>query len=222
VRHHVRLRAAFANMTPHKKERTMKITLSLTLGVLSVAALAACTTQRVVAVPAPTAVVVAPAPAPTTVLGATAPAVQFSAADTHFIAVAAGAGMYEVEAARLALTRAGNPQVRSYAQMLLDHHTASNKELTTLVGSKGHRVAPGLPAELQQKIGTLTRLSGADFDREFVRMTGVQDHSAAIAAFEQGQRSVADRDLRAFIDKSLPVLRSHLQQAQDLAGRMAG
>jgi hypothetical protein len=39
---------------------------------------------------------------------------------------------------------------------------------------------------------------------------------------QQGQRSVADRNLRALIDKSLPVLRWHLPQAQDLAGRMAG
>ena len=31
-----------------------------------------------------------------------------------------------------------------------------------------------------------------------------------------------DRDLQAYIDNSLPVLRSHLQQAQDLAGRIAG
>jgi putative membrane protein len=198
----------------------MKTSLSVTLTVLSVAALAACSTQRVATLPP--AVVTAPPASTTTVLGATAPVVQFSAADTQFIAVAAGAGMYEVEAARTALSRASSPQVRSYAQMLLDQHTASNKELMTLVGNKGHRVAPGLPAELQQKLTTLSRLSGADFDREFVRMTGVQDHSAAIAAFEQGRRSVADRDLQAYIDKSLPVLRSHLQQAQDLAGRMAG
>jgi putative membrane protein len=148
--------------------------------------------------------------------------VQFSATETQFIAVAAGAGMYEVEAARVALTRASNPQVRSYAQMLLDHHTANNKELMTLVGNKGHRVAPGLPSELQQKVSRLSGLSGADFDREFVRMTGVQDHMAAIAAFEQGRRGVADRDLQAYIDRTLPTLRSHLQQAQDLAGRMAG
>ena len=200
----------------------MKISLSLSLAIVSVAALAACSTQRVVTVPASTAVLVTPAPATTTVLGATAPAVQIPAADSQFIAVAAGAGMYEVEAARLALSRASMPQVRSYAQMLLDHHTANNRELMTLVGSKGQRVAPGLPSELQQKVSTLSGLSGADFDREFVRMTGVQDHMAAIAAFEQGRRSVSDRDLQAYIDRSLPVLRSHLQQAEDLAGRMAG
>ena len=208
----------------------MKTCLSLPLAAASLAALAACSsTQPVVSTQATAPAVVAgsaraaaPSPAPTAVLGAPAPVVNFSAAETQFIAVAAGAGMYEVEAARLAQTRASNPQVRSFAQMLLDQHTASNRELTTLVAGKGHKIAPGLPAELQQKVNTLSRLSGAEFDREFVRTTGVDDHRAAIAAFEQAQRSVGDRELRAFIDKSLPALRSHLQQAQDLAGRLAG
>lgn len=198
----------------------MKTTTTYTMTILSVAALAGCSSQPVATVLAPATVAVAPAPVPTAVLGA--PAVPFTAADTHFIAVAAGAGMYEVQAARLAHTRAASPQVRSYAQMLLDQHTAKNKELMALVGHKGHRLAPGMPAELQQKVDTLTGLSGARFDQEFVRMTGVQDHTATIAAFERSRAEVSDADLRAFIDRTLPALRSHLQQAQDLAGRMAG
>lgn len=207
----------------------MKTSLSLTLGIASLATLAACTTRPVATtavvpavVPATvTTVTTAPAVTSTAVVGAPA-AARLAAADQQFIAVAAGAGMYEVEAARLAATRASHADVRRYAQMLADHHGASNKELMTLVSTKGHKVAPGLPAPLQDKLTTLSRLNGAEFDREFVRMTGVHDHTATLAAFEQSRRSVADKDLQAFIDKALPTLRSHLQQAQDLAGRMAG
>lgn len=197
----------------------MKFPATLTLGLLA-AALAGCASQRT-SMGAGPAVVAQPAPvvATTTVVPATP---RLAAADLQFIAVAAGSGMYEVEAARLALTRAANPQVRAFAQMLADHHAAGNNELMALVSSKGQRVAPGLPPALQQKVNTLSGLSGEAFDREFIRTTGVQDHLAAVAAFEQGRRSVADRDLAAFIDKTLPVLRSHLQEAQNLAGRMAG
>lgn len=157
----------------------------------------------------------------TTTAGAPA-ATRLSAADLQFVAVAAGSGMYEVEASRLAQTRAADPQVRAYAAMLVNHHTANNNELIALVGTKGHRIAPGLPAPLQQKVATLSGLQGAAFDREYIRMTGVQDHMAAVNAFQQGRTSVTDRDLRAYIDKTLPVLQQHLQQAQDLAGRIAG
>jgi putative membrane protein len=147
---------------------------------------------------------------------------QLAPADVQFVAVASGAGMYEVEAGRLAASRATNPQVRAFAQMLVTEHTANNRELMTLVQSKGATLAPGLPPPLQQKIARLQGLSGAEFDREFVRMTGVQDHTSTIAAFEQGRRSVSDRDVQAYIDRTLPHLRSHLQQAQTIAGTMAG
>ena len=203
----------------------MNTTLSITL-VLSAVALAACGTQRVTTVSSAPATVTTvstvPAVASTAVIGAQPAAARLSADDLQFVAVAAGAGMYEVEAARLAATRAANAQVRGYAQMLVEHHTANNNELTTLVGSKGHRIAPGLPAPLQQKVAMLSGLNGADFDREFIRNTGVADHRAAIAAFEQNRTKVDDRDLQAFIDRTLPTLRTHLQQAQDIAGRMAG
>jgi putative membrane protein len=195
----------------------MRTSLSLTLSVLAAAALAGCASHRV-EMGAPAAVVTT-TPA---VAVAAAPVVKLSPADLHFVALAAGAGMYEVDAARVALSRASDPQVRSYAQMLLDQHTANNQQLISIMQSKGHRIAPGLPAELQQKVSKLSTLSGAAFDQEFVRMTGVADHKAAIAAFEQGDRSVTDRDLQAYIDKTLPALRSHLQMAEDLAGKIAG
>jgi putative membrane protein len=194
--------------------------ISFTMTIVGAAVLAGCATQR-------TSMGAGPAVSTTTTtstaVAAPAPAAsRLSVADQQFVAVAAGSGMYEVEAARLAATRAADAQVKAYAQMLVDHHTANNNELIALVSSKGHRLAPGLPPALQQKVATLSGLSGAAFDREFVRTTGVQDHMAAVAAFEQNRSRVNDRDLQAYIDKSLPVLRSHLQQAQDLAGRIAG
>jgi putative membrane protein len=53
-------------------------------------------------------------------------------------------------------------------------------------------------------------------------MSGVQDHAATIAAFEQARGRVSDRDLRAYIDKTLPVLRQHFEGARSIAGQLAG
>jgi putative membrane protein len=198
----------------------MNTSMPIALTIASATVLAACGTPPHTALMGGGPAVVATAPAP---IVATAPApARLAPADQQFIAVAAGAGMYEVEAARLAIRRAGNAHVRSYAQMLLDHHTANNKELMTLVSAKGHRVAPGLPAPLQQKLKRLSGLSGAEFDREFLQVVAVQDHAAAINAFEEGRSRVRDRDLRAYIDKSLPVLRQHVQGAKAVAGQLAG
>lgn len=191
----------------------------LVLALAGAAALAGCASYRTGMGAGPSTV----ATTTTTTTTRTEPAPsRLAAADLQFVAIAAGSGMYEVEAARVASSRANDAQVRGYVQMLQDHHTANNNELMALVSAKGHRIAPGLPPALQAKITALSSLSGAPFDREFIRTTGVQDHTAAIAAFEEGRRTVVDRDLQAFIDKTLPVLRSHLQEAQTIGGRLAG
>lgn len=199
----------------------MNTSMTLTLGLVAAAVLAGCAGHRQTMGAGPATVATTTTTTSTSTSMPAAPAARLSAADLQFVAVAAGSGMYEVEVARVALGRASSPQVKSFAQMLLDHHTANNNELMAVVNAKGHRVAPGLPPVLQQKVATLSGLSGPAFDREFTQ-AGVRDHKAAIAAFEQGRTSVADADLRAYIEKTLPVLRSHLQHAQDLAGKMAG
>lgn len=147
---------------------------------------------------------------------------RLPAADVAFVTSAAGGGMYEVEAGRLGAARAANGEVKSFAQMLVEHHTHSNNELMALVRAKGMAPPTTIPADLRAKLNQLSGMNGAAFDREFIRNAGVQDHQMQIAMFEQASRTATDPDLKAFIAKTLPVLRQHLQAAQALAGRMAG
>jgi putative membrane protein len=154
--------------------------------------------------------------------GAAAAGARLSAADVAFITAAAGGGMYEVEAGRLGAARAANAEVKSFAQMLVGHHTQSNNELMALARAKGLAPSTALPADLRAKANQLAGLSGDAFDREFIRNAGVQDHQTQIAQFEQASRTVADADLKAWVVKTLPVLRQHLQAAQQISGRMAG
>lgn len=147
---------------------------------------------------------------------------RFAAADMEFAMTAAGKDMYEIQASQLAVQRGSAPAVRNYAQMLVNHHTMSSNELKTILSAKGMAPPPALPADKQAKVTRLQALQGAAFDREYVRVTGVQDHQAAITVFENASRNLADADLRNFATKTLPVLRQHLRSAQDIAGGMAG
>ena len=151
-----------------------------------------------------------------------AAAATLPANDRAFIAIAAGSGLFEVEAGKLAMEKARSPEVKGFGRMLVEHHQMANNELMALARSKNALPPAALPPDLQAKLAGLSRLSGDDFDREFIRTAGVQAHVNAIAQFEQGRRTVADRDLQAWIAKTLPTLQQHLRSAQDLAGRMAG
>ena len=135
---------------------------------------------------------------------------------------------YEVIIARdgneaLAAIRATFPAVRTYAQMLASHHEKANQELAALMRAKGLESPAGLAADKATKLYRLSALRpSAEFDRGYVRVVGVEDHTASVALFEQAQRDVRDRDLRAWIDRTLPVLRTHLDSARALSSTLAG
>lgn len=169
------------------------------------------------------AVVVTPAPA---AVVATAPAAQprvpVAAADLSFASAAAGHGIYEAQVGELALQRAQHPEVREFGRMMVNDHRKANSELVTLMREKGVVLPTTMQPAMQAKLTQLSTLSGEAFDRAFIRMVGLQDHSVDIAMFEQASRSVADAELRAWATRSLPVLRKHHRSAERIAAVMEG
>jgi putative membrane protein len=143
--------------------------------------------------------------------------------DRKFVEKAVAGGMFEVQVAQLAANKARDPNVKSFASMLVDHHTAANNELLQLSNMKGIEVAAAPPRGLRKKIEHLGKKSGSAFDKEFIKEVGVKDHEKNIKLFEKASKDLKDAQLKAFVDKTLPVLRQHLQAAQALRdGRKAG
>lgn len=154
-------------------------------------------------------------PPPPPVPGA---ASQFTTAEREFVLHAAVDGVYEVQAAQLAVSRAVDPRVRSFADRLATEHLQKNGELNVLMQAKGMTVPPNLPADKLAKLQQLAALpAGPAFDVEFVRMVGVQDHLADIALYERASADAVDPDLRAWIGQTLPMLHAHLAAAQSIA-----
>jgi putative membrane protein len=136
--------------------------------------------------------------------------------DRKFIEKAAESGMFEVQVAQLAATKATDANVKSFASMLVDHHTAANNELIQLANAKGVELPAAPPRSMRRDIEKLGKKSGGEFDRDFVRQVGVKAHEKDIKLFEHASKDVKDTQLKAFVDKTLPVLRQHLQAAQAL------
>ena len=147
---------------------------------------------------------------------------QFSTAERAFAMQAAASGAYEAAAARLGTGRASDVRVRAFAEQLVTDHVQANGEFAVLLRAKGMAPPAGptmdQAANLQQ-LGALA--TGPAFDRGFVQLVGIDQHVAGIALFEQARADVVDPDLRAWIDKALPTMRSHLASAQSLAALLA-
>jgi putative membrane protein len=141
---------------------------------------------------------------------------KLARADRKFIQEAAEGGMFEVQAAQLASTKASDPSVKSFASMLVDQHTAANNELVQLANSKKVELPAAPPRAMRREIEKLGKASGKDFDQQFVREVGIKDHEKDIKKFEKASTSVKDPQLKAWVTKTLPTLREHLAQAQKL------
>jgi putative membrane protein len=121
----------------------------------------------------------------------------------------------------VAYEKATRPEVKSYAQMLMDDHTKANNELKDVAQAKGLTV-PDAPAPEQKALqARLEKLSGAQFDQAYVDAM-VKDHRKALALFKRQSTSGKDAEIKSFASKTLPTLEHHLEQAQQLAGSKTG
>jgi putative membrane protein len=141
---------------------------------------------------------------------------KLARADRKFIQDAAESGMFEVEVAQLASSKATDPAVKSFASMLVDHHTSANNELVQLANSKKVELPAAPSRGMRNDVEKLGRRSGADFDRDFVREVGIKAHEKDIKNFQKASEKVKDPQLKAWVDKTLPTLREHLAAAQKL------
>jgi putative membrane protein len=151
------------------------------------------------------------------------PGAPFTAVEREFVTSVATRTVYEIEVSRLAAERALSPAVRAYAQRLAQDDALMNDGLVALMSAHGVAPPKGLPADKATKLHRLAALPRSDaFDNGYIRVVGIEDRRKAIAMFEKARRDVRDRDLRAWIDRSLTVMRTHLANAQGVAASLAG
>ena len=139
---------------------------------------------------------------------------QFNQKDHEFLVEAAGANLYEIEAGKTALGMAKSGEVRSFGSMLVKDHEAANQKLKELAQRKSMAIPTAIPKDKQIKLDYL--VASENFDRDFVKEVGLQDHAADIALFEKFSQQAQDSDIRAFATETLPELKAHRSQAEQL------
>lgn len=137
------------------------------------------------------------------------------AVDRNFVANAAQSNISEIELGQLALQKAADSQVKEFAQMMIDMHTAAQNELKALGSNRKFTVADRLDEEHQSIKDQLSALSGADFEKAYIngQVTSHQKTSAIMQTeIDNGQ----DADVKAYAVKSKPMVDQHLSQAASI------
>ncbi|GEO05590.1 hypothetical protein AAE02nite_32540 [Adhaeribacter aerolatus] len=139
---------------------------------------------------------------------------------TSFAVNAASGGLMEVALGNMAQQKGANADVKKFGQQMVTDHSKANTELKTIASSKNIQI-PTTPLPKHQKhIDHLSGLSGAEFDKHYMTMM-VEDHQEDIGLFQKtANDNSQDAELKAFAEKTLPVLKSHLQLAQQTQSKV--
>ena len=133
--------------------------------------------------------------------------------DSKFAVAAASGGLAEVELGHLAEQKSTNPNVKQFGSMMVTDHSKANDELGALAKSKNITLPP-VPGNDEQMVKSdLSGKSGKDFDKAYIDEM-VNDHKKDVKLFEDARSTVKDPDLLTYIDKTLPVLKKHLQHVE--------
>jgi putative membrane protein len=160
-------------------------------------------------------------------IGATAPTDNPGApgelhpTDRAFVMAAARGGLAEVELGKLAVDKGASSDVKAFGQRMVDDHSKANDQLRQVVASKSVTLPSDLDRKARSTYDRLAKLSGAEFDRAYVKLM-VRDHVEDVADFNRAAQNAGDPDIRRFASSTLPTLRDHLKMAKDLEAKVSG
>jgi len=140
-----------------------------------------------------------------------------SASEQQFLTKNATDSVYEFISAQLAVQKAQSPQVEQYALRIMDDHAQFNKALMQLARQKRLTLPVDLSTQDRIRLARLMRLSGAEFDREYLQEVA-KANAASVSEDKRAASTTKDQDVQAFIAKFSPVDQEHLQLASALKG----
>jgi putative membrane protein len=148
-----------------------------------------------------------------------APAITTESGDAKFAVDAANGGMAEVALSKLAQTKASNAKIKDFASMMVTDHTKANDELIALAKSKNITLPATVSEDKQKTMDDLNKKSGAEFDKAYVDIM-LDDHKKTVDLFMDESKNAKDPDIKAFVDKTLPTLKMHLEHVQSIKDGM--
>jgi len=103
--------------------------------------------------------------------------------DEDFVHDVAIMNMTEIELSRMALTKATSPDVRSFAQRMIDDHGAAGDKLKGVISAYQMQWPSQLDDEHRKSVDELAKKQAGDFDREYAKAM-VHGHQDLVAKLE--------------------------------------
>lgn len=130
------------------------------------------------------------------------------------------ANQYEIQAAQIALQRSTNPDVRNFAQMMIDQHTGAIGQVGAAMQSINMAPPPvQLTADLTARLNGLNA-GGPNFDAAYLQ-DQIAAHQDALA-LAQSCAANGGPPIASVAGGLVPAIQNHLSMAQALAANLGG
>jgi putative membrane protein len=145
--------------------------------------------------------------------------------DPQIAHIAYTAGQLDIEAAKQALNKSKNKDVRAFADDMLRDHTAVNKQALDLVNKlkvkpEDNDTSKALSKQAADKRAELAKLSGAAFDKAYVQ-NEVAYHKTVNGALEKTLiPSASNAELKSLLQTGLKIFQGHEQHAEHVAAEL--
>jgi putative membrane protein len=135
--------------------------------------------------------------------GTAAARTDISDADRDFVNDMTIAGRAEVELGKLALEQAASADVKKFGQTMVDDHTAAGTKLSDVATRYAIQTPATLDEKHQDLYDKLSKLKGADFDREYMSAM-VDGHQDVLSALESRIDKTSLGDWKAKMTDAMP------------------
>jgi len=127
-------------------------------------------------------------------------------------------GLTEIKASTLAEKNSTNPDVVSFAKMMIADHSKADSTLLWMEDDKLMTEADTITAEHQEIIDSLATKTGPAFDKAYLAMM-IADHEEAVDLFTE-QSNDKNETIQDFARNTLPTIQMHLDKAKELAASL--
>lgn len=139
--------------------------------------------------------------------------------DKAFLKNAATGGMAEVKLGQLAAQKASSPDVKAFAQKMVDDHTTLNNSMQPIADRMGVKAPTKLDRKDQAEYDRLNALSGDEFDKAYVKAM-VMDHRKDLHDFKMEASMTNDTQLKQAVTDGEKVISDHYEMVTKLASQV--
>jgi putative membrane protein len=145
--------------------------------------------------------------------------------DPQIAAIVVTANQVDIDAGKLATTKAHDKEVKAFAQQMITDHTGVNKQATELVTKlkvtpEENDTSRSIKQGGDDNLAKLKTLKGVDFDRAYIDRE-VTYHQTVIDALDKTLvPNAKNEELKALLIKVRPAFVAHLEHAKSLQGKI--